>query len=579
VVSISLLMSSCAGDASFRFFSTSQPKTLVNLTIEDPSTSSVEVTCENLSQLRLRGTCSHSGQPVTASTTTDESESSPRVTVCSPEGRWQLDHLFAEVPEGSGEIFITHADSDGNTITRSRAYSKDPSARGLLIATAADLIEVRNNKSGCHHLISDVDLTNAPWIYALQLGNESAPFTGTINGNGFAVKNLRAPDAFIGVTRGATLKNLRFESPQFGQGAVEGGEGIVGLASQNTTNQPTRFVNVHLRNAEIQGVGANNRITLAGGLAAKASSIEIQDSSVEIVFQTIGFGSHLGGLIGGFYRDEANPSSQARLQIRNTRVGMELQWLPSSLNQAPNVQTGANWVGGLVGEVNVHLNVPLSFKISRSHVDLKAHADGQASQHGYFLGDSGGLLGALSAPCPLLEPWWIEETSVHLDVFIRSGSSGGLGNFGGIVGRRGLSQSCFSARDVSVTGGLAVSNGSFHYVAGALGGFGALIDTNLKNIFSGVRFDLTNTSFTQFSRGFFAETYPYFTGNQILASGLFFNQDVVPAIMGSEQLAAARTSAQMQTASTWIDAGYSTDIWNIQDGSLPTLKNISATVP
>jgi len=50
-------------------------------------------------------------------------------------------------------------------------------------------------------------------------------------------------------------------------------------------------------------------------------------------------------------------------------------------------------------------------------------------------------------------------------------------------------------------------------------------------------------------------------------------------IMGSEQLAAARTSAQMQTASTWIDAGYSTDIWNIQDGSLPTLKNISATVP
>ena len=34
------------------------------------------------------------------------------------------------------------------------------------------------------------------------------------------------------------------------------------------------------------------------------------------------------------------------------------------------------------------------------------------------------------------------------------------------------------------------------------------------------------------------------------------------------------TEGETKTAAYWTDAGYSTEVWNIEDGSYPTLKNI-----
>ena len=574
-ICVFILLSGCVGDAHFRFLTTLglDSDNPVALSIVEPSASSIHITCDNLSQFPLSGTCSHPGRAITL--TTNESELALATTSCSSQGTWSFGHFFAQVPAGSGSVLITHADSAGNTITRARTYTKEPSAKGGVISDASDLIQIQNNKSGCYHLLQNIDLHQVNWTHAQDLGSESAPFTGTINGNGFAIENLRSRGSFVGVTRGATFKNLHFTNMTLGEGAATGGDGVVALAYANASQQPTRFLNVHLINAEILGSGIQNRISMAGGLAAKASAVEVRDSTAQITFRTTGYGEFLGGLVGAFHPDQSQATLPSSLLIENSRVRMELEWLPSALNQAPQVTTSILYSGGLIGEVYMPLNRDMSFGVNRTRVSLKAHADGQADEHGFFLIDSGGIVGNWGSRCPNPNEWWISETAIDLDVSIRSGQPlSGIHLFGGMVGRDLRLERCFNARDVSITGRLDVAHGRVLEVGGALGSSNSLSSSSkLHRIFSDLRFDLISTLYASSSRAFYAGS---FSGNQISASGLFFNADLISPLMSLEQLALPLSTTQMKTASTWINAGYPTDVWIIQNGATPSLKNITA---
>ncbi|MBR2303267.1 MAG: InlB B-repeat-containing protein [Clostridia bacterium] len=79
----------------------------------------------------------------------------------------------------------------------------------VLLSTADDFDLVRENLSKNFKLTSNIDLKNAEWS---PIGTDSEPFTGTFDGNGYTISNLKVSNVRIaglfGYTQGATFKNV-----------------------------------------------------------------------------------------------------------------------------------------------------------------------------------------------------------------------------------------------------------------------------------------------------------------------------------------------------------------------------------
>lgn len=74
------------------------------------------------------------------------------------------------------------------------------------VYTAEDLDNIRNNLSGKYMLMNDIDLSSyEKWE---QIGNESHPFTGKINGNGYNIVNLYSDGGVFGWLSNAVIENL-----------------------------------------------------------------------------------------------------------------------------------------------------------------------------------------------------------------------------------------------------------------------------------------------------------------------------------------------------------------------------------
>lgn len=96
--------------------------------------------------------------------------------------------------------------------------------------------------------------------------SESYPFTGSLEGGGHSIVNLRSlslgiePAGFIGKTSGATIKNLTIVNPVV-YGATGTQAGLVCVVG--TSEQPTSIINCHVQGGSIGGVSS-----YAGGLIA-----------------------------------------------------------------------------------------------------------------------------------------------------------------------------------------------------------------------------------------------------------------------------------------------------------------------
>ena len=108
---------------------------------------------------------------------------------------------------------LTVSTSNGGSKTVSLSFTVYPDYE---IRTAADLNNIRNNLSGSYKLMADISLSSyANWE---PIGSSAAPFTGTINGNGYKITGLkisRNTEDYIGlfgyIRNGATT-NLVLES-------------------------------------------------------------------------------------------------------------------------------------------------------------------------------------------------------------------------------------------------------------------------------------------------------------------------------------------------------------------------------
>jgi len=182
------------------------------------------------------------------------------------------------------------------------------------IRTPKDLDNVRNNLERNFRLINDIDLSNIEnWQ---PIGTAAAPFTGTLDGNGFTIRNLTidrpAQDSIglFGVNRGEirnlTLENVRITGRNI-TGSLVGqnhalGElynvtvrNIIRLRGNNTTGGLTGQNAGNLTNVSVIGGSEIRGNSPTGGLVGSNNGLIISGSAVYIDHLT---GGTVGGLVG-----------------------------------------------------------------------------------------------------------------------------------------------------------------------------------------------------------------------------------------------------------------------------------------
>ena len=97
----------------------------------------------------------------------------------------------------------------GETFIAGPVISNEPT----LITTREGLAAIANDLGGSYALGADIDLGGADWT---PIGNVSAPFTGTLYGNGRVIRNLVCTNSLsgadyrglFGCANGATIESV-----------------------------------------------------------------------------------------------------------------------------------------------------------------------------------------------------------------------------------------------------------------------------------------------------------------------------------------------------------------------------------
>ena len=197
------------------------------------------------------------------------------------------------------------------------------------------------HRSAHYILINDITLTGT-WT---PIGNQTHPFTGTINGNNHTIYGMDVSGGshvgFIGMANGATISNLRFSgSSVIGQSHVGT---VTGQASHST------FENIHVTGGTVDCFGDGGHI---GGLVGHLQGGQIYNSSAD---NHISAYSNAGGLVGGITAGGIVNRSEFRgtVQTSNWSVGGLAGFMNPGVVESSHVR-GAQIFGheraaGLVG--------------------------------------------------------------------------------------------------------------------------------------------------------------------------------------------------------------------------------------
>jgi len=117
------------------------------------------------------------------------------------------------------------------------------------ISNVNQLQSMRNNLAGNYCLANDIDASEKPNF--APIGNDGAPFTGRLNGNGHVIRDLRVNSGqqrvgLFGVTRAAVISNLTLQNINVtGTAANSSVGGLAGFASADAPDSTT-IANVHV---------------------------------------------------------------------------------------------------------------------------------------------------------------------------------------------------------------------------------------------------------------------------------------------------------------------------------------------
>jgi uncharacterized protein (UPF0297 family) len=194
-----------------------------------------------------------------------------------------------------------------------------------LIEDADDLNAVRNNLSAHYKMIADVDLISYEnWLPIGDNSTTSNRFSGTFDGNGFAISNLninRVSVSYIGMfgyVEGGTIRNLGLRSGDIAGRDYTGS--IIGLTNNGLIENTYSYLNVkgrnyvggivgHLDNGIDQSIlrnsfssGTIEGIIGVGGLVGSVNSASILDSFAlnDSIIRTSGTSTSFGRILGVF---------------------------------------------------------------------------------------------------------------------------------------------------------------------------------------------------------------------------------------------------------------------------------------
>ena len=269
--------------------------------------------------------------------------------------------------------------------------SNDP----YLIAATEQLISIADDPALLDQrfaLAHDIDLSGVTWSSAV-IPN----FNGSLNGNGFAIQNLKIEgESYLGLfgklDAGASIYNLDLEEV----GVYGTADHVGGLAGSNGDWENAGGV---LTNCHISGTVTGN--DTVGGLVGESSGSITACCSTSTVCGT-GW-RVVGGLVGG-NRDNITTSYSAAMVSGNRGVGGLAGWNEGNLSNCYSTGTvgGDMYVGGLVGESD---DGSITMSFSAGTVTGNRHIGG-------LVGANGGVV--------TMSFWDMENSRVF-------GSAGGVG--------------------------------------------------------------------------------------------------------------------------------------------------------
>ena len=243
------------------------------------------------------------------------------------EGRIYVGNTAAELPNGGGtatfKVSFDSNISDLFTLAGTDTFDVNVSLSGeeKTIDTVEDFLNIRKNPSGTYTLGADIDLAGVEFNGFCNDGNTA--FTGTINGNGHAIKNFiltfndgKANHGLFGKTSGATFKDIAFT--QFSVKATNGEDhiGLVGQAA-STTFENCAFIGHSFGDDHV------------GLVAGDADGVTMRNC---YAIGTVTGGSQIGGYFGC-----------------TLEGGCDLQYCLSNIDAAC---TFRGWVGGFIGLID-----------------------------------------------------------------------------------------------------------------------------------------------------------------------------------------------------------------------------------
>lgn len=397
-----------------------------------------------------------------------------------------------------------------------------------VITTPAELYAIRNNLSAHYKLGNDIDLVSYEnWE---PLGSVTVPFTGSLDGNGYTISNLkitRATSDYVGLF-----------------GAVKG--------------------NISRTNLTAVTVRGNNFV---GGLLGAIDSGQVEDSTV--AGNVIG-NDNVGGLGGAFRGTSEINSSSTNIFVtgRSNEGGLIGSYTSSSLafdnsaaGQVFNIGTGR--AGGLIGTFSS------SAGLRNSHAS--ANVIGQSSAQN---DRSGGLIGELLSGK-------VEYCYATGNVSYPNKSSFNAYGIGGLVGySMGVIEKSYATGETFVdaisasVGGLVgvAAGGSIinNYVTGKVtaspilpsesGSFVGLSKAELRNNYSAAKVVFPKNNGSSFLGKNDGGTF----------SGNYYDLDIVGISDGTG--ATAKHTEPMKTRGTFIDWDFD-HVWIMDEGvSYPKLR-------
>lgn len=318
-----------------------------------------------------------------------------------------------------------------------------------------DLNDVRKNLTGKYILMNDIDLSTS--IYNTDadgwesIAGETSDFTGTFEGNGYLIKNLKINKPTVeyvglfGSTDNAVIQNLGLVDL-----FVEGSRQVGGLTGYSYHSE---IYNSFVSNGTVNGIRRTGGLI---GYAINETKVDSSYSTGEILAREQGY--EIGGLIGEIKGTVSDSYSIANITTEKTynggsSVGGLIGTLTGSVHNsyAKGNITAGDYVGGLVGNLS-------------SGSVTKSFATGSiVTKYGYV----GGLVG--EAYDGIISNSYATGNVTSTDAYV-----------GGLVGNLygGTITETYSTGNVTIN---AQNNLEENYAGGFIGG---LIGGEIKNSYS-----------------------------------------------------------------------------------------------